>query len=74
MKLLKSIINKEVIIKKINILDEKYNIRLQELGLYEGAKIVLLNFSPLKQTMLVKIFNSVFAIKSDVANLIEVEE
>lgn len=66
-------LNEDAIITKINIKDKKYSTRLQELGLYEGSKIMLLNFSPLKQTYLIKIFNSVFAIKKEILKQIEVK-
>ena len=65
-------VNEYAVITKMNIEDFKFKTRLQELGLYEGAEIMLLKFSPLKETCLVKIFNSVLAIKSEVLNQIEV--
>lgn len=74
MRLLDLKINQEAVIKKVLLKDDKLNLRLQELGLYCGSKICILNFSPLKQTLLVKIFNSVFALKSEVAKQIEVEQ
>ena len=60
-------------IKKLNIEDVKYKTRLEELGLFVGSEICVLNFSPLKETLLVQIFNSVFALKNEIAKQIEVE-
>lgn len=73
MNLLDVKLNQEVIIKTLHIKDLKYNTRLQELGLFEGSRVMILNFSPLRKTLLIKIFNSVFALKSEIAKQIEVE-
>lgn len=73
MNLLDAKINQEVIIKNLNILDKKFKTRLQELGLYNGSKVAILNFSPLRQTILLRIFNSAFALKSEIAKQVEVE-
>lgn len=66
-------LNETAEIISLIIEDKKFNVRLQELGLYVGSKVKLLNFSPLKQTILLQIFNSVFAIKQEIAQLIEVK-
>ena len=65
-------LNEYALITNINIKDKTYSIRLQELGLYVGSVVMILNFSPLKQTYLIQIFNSVFAIKKEILNQIEV--
>ena len=65
-------LNERALITNINIKDKTYSIRLQELGLYVGSVVMILNFSPLKQTYLIQIFNSVFAIKKEILNQIEV--
>jgi len=74
MNLLDVKIGQAVIIKDLNIKDIKFKIRLQELGLFTGSEVCVLKFSPLKQTLLVKIFNSVFALKREIASQIEVEQ
>lgn len=65
-------VNDIATVVSLNILDKKLNIRLQELGLYIGSKVKILKTSPLKQTLLIQIFNSAFALKSEVAKQIEV--
>lgn len=60
-------------VSSINILDAKLKLRLHEIGLFKGSKIQLLNSSFLKNTMLIQVLDSCFAIKADVANNIEVE-
>ena len=66
-------LNAECTIKEINLQDKKTKIRLMELGLVEGTKILVKNKSILKKTLLV-IFNySCFTIKDDVAKNIVVE-
>ena len=57
----------------VDISDEKLKTRLYEIGFFVGAKIKILNISTLKQTLLVAVLDSCFAIKSDVAKHIEVE-
>ncbi len=65
-------LNTECLIKQINLQDEKIKIRLMELGLIEGTKILVKNKSVLKKTLLV-IFNySCFTIKYDIAKNIMV--
>ena len=67
-------INQEAIIKEILVEDKNLNLRLQELGLYKKSKIKILFYSPLKQTLLIKIFNSAFALKLNIASKILVEK
>lgn len=67
-------INQKYIVKSVKVCNNKINVRLQELGLYTGAIVTLYKFSPLKKTILVQIFNSLFAMKTDVAKNIFVEE
>lgn len=57
-------------IKSVKVAGKKINLRLRELGLFEGANVVVHKFSPLKKTILVQIFNSLFAMKTDVAKSI----
>jgi len=73
MKLTDAMLMKMYKIKKIKISDPKLNLRIRELGFFEGGEIKLLKFSPLKKTVLVEIFNTVFAIKKEIANQIFVE-
>ena len=62
--------NQSCLIEEILLKDEKLKLRLQELGMYKGSRVEILFLSPLKQTMLVKIFNSAFALKSNIASQI----
>ena len=64
--------NQTAQILSIDIEDKIYKLRLCELGLFEGAEISLIYFSLLKRTVLLKIFNSVFAIKSNIAKNIKI--
>ena len=57
----------------VDILDEKLKLRLYEIGLFKGSTIQLLNSSFLKKTMLVQVLDSCFAVKSNIADNIEVE-
>lgn len=61
------------IIKEININDVKLKLRLFEIGFYPGSTIKILNFSFLHKTLLVQVLDSCFAIKSNVAENIEVD-
>lgn len=61
------------IITKLNINDTKLKLRLYEIGFYVGSKIKVLNKSFLNKTLLVNVLDSCFAIKGEVAKLIEVK-
>ena len=63
----------ECYIKELNIVDEKLKLRLYEIGFFVGSKITVLNKSFLNKTLLVHVLDSCFAIKADVAKLIEVD-
>lgn len=65
-------INTICIIKSINIKDEKIKIRLMELGLNIGSKIVIKNKSLLKKTLLIVINSCCFTLKSNLAKGITV--
>ncbi len=58
---------------EVKVLDHKLKLRLYEIGFFKSSKIQLLNTSFSNKTMLVQVLDSCFAIKSDVADLIEVE-
>ena len=57
----------------VNIHDKKLKLRLYEIGFFRSANTEVLATSFLKKTLLVKVLDSCFAIKSDVASKIEVE-
>lgn len=59
-------------IKAINEKDDVLRLRLIQLGIFEGAIISVLRYSPKKQTMLINIFNTAFALKTNVAKNIEI--
>ena len=65
--------NKLCKIVSVNIQDEKLKLRLYEIGFFSNSQIKVLNKSYLKSTILVSVLDSCFAIKGDVAKLIEVE-
>ena len=65
--------NQEYCITQLNIDDDKLKLRLYEIGFFVGSKIKVLNKSFLNKTLLVHVLDSCFAIKADVAKLIEVE-
>ncbi len=67
-------LNTKYKILSIKVCDSKINLRLQELGMYNGAIVVVHKFSPLKKTILIQIFKSLFAMKTDIAKNILVEE
>ena len=60
-------LNTQCVVKSINITDEKTKIRLMELGLIEGANIVVKNKSVLKKTLLIIINSCCFTLKSNLA-------
>lgn len=60
-------------ITKVDIDNEKLKLRLYEVGFFVGARVMVLNKSCFKQTLLVKVLDSCFAIKSNMAESIEVE-
>ncbi len=70
MNLIDAKIGKIYKIKSVKVADKKINLRLRELGLFENANVVVHKFSPLKKTILVQIFNSLFAMKTDIAKSI----
>ena len=60
-------LNTLCVIKSIDIADEKTKIRLMELGLIQGANIVVKNKSVLKKTLLIIINSCCFTLKSNLA-------
>ena len=72
MNLMEAKLNKNCIVKEINVLDESTKIRLMELGLIECAKIIVRHKSFFKKTLLI-VFNScAFTLKEDVAKMVVV--
>ncbi|MBQ7798157.1 MAG: ferrous iron transport protein A [Clostridia bacterium] len=65
--------NKICKIISLNIIDDKLKLRLYEIGFFVGSYIQVLNISALKKTMLIQVLDSCFAIKSSIADCIEVE-
>ena len=66
-------LNANCLIKSINLQDEKTKIRLMELGIIEGTRILVKNKSILKKTLLVVFNYSCFTIKDDIAKNIVVD-
>ncbi len=65
-------LNAQAVIKEINIADTKIKIRLMELGLNIGTKIVVKNKSIMKKTMLVVFNATCFTLKDNLAKEIVV--
>ena len=66
-------LNTKCVIKSVNIKDEKYKLRLMELGIIEGCEILVNRRSIFKKTLLVIFSNSCFTLKENLAQEIEVE-
>lgn len=66
-------LNTICVIKNINITDEKTKLRLMELGLSIGAKVLVKHKSILKNTLLLFFNSSCFTLKKNLAELIGVE-
>ena len=64
--------NKQYIIKQVNVEDDKLKTRLYEIGFFVDSQIQIVNQSFLKKTLLVYVLDSCFAIKGEIAKLIEV--
>ena len=60
-------LNVEAVVKEINIIDRKIKIRLMELGLNVGTKILVKNRNVMKRTMLVVFNSSCFTLKENLA-------
>lgn len=65
--------NKMCIVVNICCDNHKLRLRLCEIGFFKHSKIKVLNRSFMNKTLLVNTLDSCFAIKSNVAKLIEVE-
>lgn len=65
--------NTECVIKLVKIEEFKTKIRLMELGVFEGVKIMVKKKSVLKKTLLVAFNYSCFTLKDEYAKKIEVE-
>ena len=65
-------LNAQAVIKEINIADTKIKIRLMELGLNIGTKIVVKNKSIMKKTILVVFNATCFTLKDNLAKEIVV--
>ena len=71
MTLVEAKLNTNLIVKNINT-DEKTKLRLMELGLLVGNKIIVKKRSSLKRTLLVIFNNACFTINAEIAKDIEV--
>ena len=67
-------LNKFYLIEDVLIEDKKLQIRLMQLGIFPSNKISLIRFSPGKKTVLVNIFNTVFALKVQIASQIMISK
>lgn len=67
------VLNANCKIINIDMDDQKLKFRLQEIGFFRGSVIKVLKKSALKKTLLVKVLNSCFAIKQNMALKIQVE-
>jgi len=65
-------INTNCIVKEINIVDEKVKLRVMELGLIAGVKVVVKHKSFSKKTLLIIFSNSCFTLKENIAKYIMV--
>ncbi len=65
--------NAKCIVIDCNTGDQSLKLRLYEIGFFVGSKIKILNQSLGHKTLLVQVLDSCFAIKSDIAEQIEVE-
>lgn len=66
-------INRKCRVVKLNFENNKLQLRLAEIGFFVGSEIEVLKLSVLKKTILIKVLDSCFAIKSSMAQNIEVE-
>lgn len=73
MTLLNCELNKKCKIISLNVEDEKLKIHLMEIGFFKFNIVSVSKRSVLKKTLLVDVLDSCFAIKDDMAKLIEVE-
>ncbi len=65
-------LNTECVVKNIASTDEKTTLRLMELGIIEGCKIIVKNKSSFKKTLLVFFNSTCFTIKDEIAKSIMV--
>ena len=65
-------LNKRCLVKNVDIKDEKTKIRIMELGIVEGVKILVFRKSALKKTLLIVFASSCFTLKENLAKQIEV--
>ncbi len=66
-------LNTSCVVKAVNIKNETIKIRLMELGVVEGCKIMVSKKSVFKKTLLVIFANCCFTLKDNLAKEIEVE-
>ena len=72
MSLLDVKLNTECVVKDIIADDEKTSLRLMELGVLVGSKIIVKNKSSFKKTLLVFFNSTCFTIKDEIAKSIMV--
>lgn len=66
-------LNTSCVVKSVNIEDYKSKMRIMELGLIEGVKVVVKNKSALKRTLLIAFNYGCFTLKNNIAEKVEVE-
>lgn len=67
------VLNANCRVINIEVNNPKLKYRLQEIGFFRGSELRVLKKSGLKKTLLVKVLDSCFAIKSTTASQIQVE-
>ena len=67
-------INKKYSVKSINTNNNKLKLRLYEIGFFNSSEVRILNKSFAGKTLLISVLDSCFAIKSEMAKCIEVED
>lgn len=65
-------LNTECVVKNIVSTNDKTSLRLMELGIIEGSKIIVKNKSSFKKTLLVFFNSTCFTIKDEIAKSIMV--
>ena len=66
-------IDKNCVIKSVDLLDEQIKFRIMELGIISNTKILVKHKSIFKKTFVIIFNNSCFTISKNIANRIEVE-
>lgn len=73
MTLVEAKLNANCIVESVNIADEKTKIRLLELGLVKGSRVVVKKISILKKTLLVALNGACFTLKDELAKGVNIK-